>query len=90
MHLLSKQVEMGRHCKFINCEKKACFNFENETTGSYCLSHKHETMIDVVHKKCEYEGCKIQPKYNFEGEKKRRFCLAHKHNNMVSIGFKTC
>lgn len=63
----------NRCCKFIDCKTRASFNFEHETKGHYCSSHKDETMVDVVHKKCEYDGCKIQPKYNYEGERKHVF-----------------
>ena len=45
------------------------YNYEGESSGLYCTTHKKDGMINVLSKKCLENRCNKQPSYNYEGEK---------------------
>ena len=63
--------------------KQPNYNFEGESKGIYCVTHKENDMIDIVNPKCL--KCKKQSTYNFEGESKGIYCAEHKKNDMVDV-----
>ena len=52
----------SRLCIFEDCQKRASFNYKDESKGTYCAQHKLENMVDVLNPKCYYENC-ITTKY---------------------------
>jgi hypothetical protein len=77
-------------CIYPNCKTTPSYNVEGETNALYCVSHKLEGMIDVIHKTCIYFNCKVRPSYNVEGETKALYCASHKLEEMIDIKHKTC
>ena len=72
------------------CGIRAIFNFENESFGIRCSSHKEIGMIDIKNKTCEHIGCRKIPVFNIEGEITARFCTEHKEIGMIDVKSKTC
>ena len=77
-------------CISIDCKIRSNYNYENETIGLYCSSHKLENMVDIKTKRCIELDCKIQPSYNYEGEMHKLYCATHKKSDMVNINGKKC
>jgi hypothetical protein len=77
-------------CLIDGCNKRATYNFEDETKAIYCVTHKDDGMIDVCSKRCEYQGCLRQPAFNFPNESIPRFCTTHKEVGMKLIKNKLC
>ena len=57
--------------------------------GLYCVDHKTDVMVDVVHIKCKQKGCKTRPSYNIEGLSPL-YCAAHAKDDMVNVVSHTC
>jgi hypothetical protein len=82
---------MPRRCKFEGgCDKQPYFNTSGEKSGLYCLEHKDDDMVDVIHKRCKSEGCNKQPKFNKPGETKGLYCVEHKDDGMIDVVNKRC
>ena len=47
----------SKRCQFSGCNWRPSFNYQNETRGIYCMTHKIDEMIDVKHKRCKFPGC---------------------------------
>jgi hypothetical protein len=77
-------------CQHEGCKLQPVFNFEGETKGKFCSTHKEEGMVDVKHDKCQHEGCKSRPHFNFEEESRGKFCGTHKVDGMVDVKNKRC
>lgn len=78
---------MGKKCEYINCEKYASYNFQNEKP-KFCSEHKTNEMVNVKHKKCL--KCDKLPYYNLPNEKIGLYCDEHKLDGMVNIKSKIC
>ena len=81
---------MVRICFHPDCKTRPVYNYEGETKGLYCVSHKKDGMIDIKHKTCIHPDCKTRPHYNYEGETKGLYCVSHKKDGMIDIKNKTC
>ena len=82
-------------CKHVNdngerCRIRAYFNINGEKEGLYCVAHKREEMIDVIHKTCIEKDCKTQAVFNYKGNKAGIRCSKHKEEGMIDIKNKTC
>ncbi len=66
------------YCIEDGCETYPTFNYKGKNKGLYCVEHKKENMVDVIHRKCAEEGCDILPVFNYKGEKKGLYCVEHK------------
>jgi len=77
-------------CFHPNCRVQPVYNYEGETKGLYCSTHKKDGMVDVKSPRCIHEGCKIRPSCNIEGETKGLYCSIHKEDGMVDIKHKKC
>lgn len=55
----------------------------------YCVTHKLENMIDLIHKKCKYENCDNYTSYGYKNSKKE-YCTTHKLENMINLCKKYC
>jgi len=71
-------------------KKHPVFNFEGETKGRFCESHKQKDMINVRSTICEFEDCNTQANYNYENNTIVRFCSKHKLDGMVNVHKKRC
>jgi len=71
-----------------NCSKQAIFNFNTETKGRMCSTHKLAGMIDVKNIQCEM--CSKQAYFNFKCETNGRYCSTHKMPNMIDLKSKKC
>jgi hypothetical protein len=80
----------SKRCKADGCTKGPAFNFEGETTGLYCATHKLFNMVDIKHKRCKADGCTKGPAFNFEGETTGLYCATHKLPNMVNVKSPRC
>ena len=58
----------NKKCLHIDCKVHPSFNFKNEDKALYCVIHKKEEMVDVIHKKCIYQDCNTRPSFNFKNE----------------------
>ena len=47
-----KILKYRRYCIISDCEKNACFNYENEKNGIYCYKHKLKNMINIKKTRC--------------------------------------
>jgi len=56
--------------------KKANFGYEARKS-LYCATHKHNDMIDVIHKKCAATGCDTLPYFGYTGGS-ADYCSQHK------------
>jgi EsV-1-7 cysteine-rich motif len=76
-------------CKYVNCKKRASFNYENEKP-LYCKSHIFDKkMINVKDKKCII--CDItQPIFNYEYENKALYCKKCKKDDMIDVKNRKC
>ena len=77
-------------CEEPSCSKQSSFNIEGLTKGRFCLTHRHEGMVNVKNKQCEEFGCSKIPSFNIEGLTKGRFCLSHRHEGMIDVKHKQC
>jgi len=80
-----KKRQKRPECEHPLCQKRPSYNTNGETKARFCSKHKHDGMIDVLHKRCETKGCQKQPTFNMDGETKPRFCSEHKLNGMVNV-----
>jgi hypothetical protein len=80
----------SKKCTHPNCKKIPNFNYEGESIGLYCATHKVEGMVDVKSKTCNHPDCKKQPAFNYEGESIGLYCATHKIEGMVDVKSKTC
>ena len=80
----------SKKCIHEGCKTQPHFNYEGETKGLYCNTHKLDDMVNVVNKRCLHEGCKKQPHYNYEGETKGLYCNTHKLDDMIDVTNKRC
>ena len=57
---------VNKKCIHINCIKRPCFNYDNETKGKYCFEHKLEGMIDIenIKKICKTYLCRTRSSKN--------------------------
>ena len=83
-------TKKSRKCVFENCNKIPSYNYINEKKAIYCVNHKLEHMIDIIHKKCVFENCNKIPSYNYINEKKAIYCVNHKLEHMIDIIHKKC
>ncbi len=78
-------------CHHDGCSIKIpAFNFPKECKGIYCVSHKEEGMVDVIHKKCMFDGCTTRPSFNTHGQSEGIYCYKHKKPHMVNVKDKKC
>lgn len=77
-------------CESDGCEKWASHNFEGETMGKFCATHKLKKMINLKkdNRICEHTDCKKLAGYNFPGKNERRFCVTHKLDGMETTNKK--
>jgi hypothetical protein len=67
-------------CKYDGCKKIPCYNIYGKKKGLFCLTHKANNMIDVVHKRCKSSWCQTINTYNHnEG-----YCLPCFVNNPIN------
>jgi hypothetical protein len=74
-----------QRCKEEGCTKRPSFNIKGNISGIYCLEHKKDNMVDIVHKNCIEEGCTKRPNFNLSNEKTAIYCVKHKKENMINI-----
>jgi hypothetical protein len=56
----------SKKCIYNGCNIFPNYNFQGDSKGLYCLTHKKEEMVDVKHKKCKGNFCLgtiANPKY---------------------------
>ena len=73
-------------CNFEGCRKEALFNYQHESKGLYCSSHKLTNMVDLHH------ICKCgngSPLYNYINLLPR-YCRNCKLFDMIFISYNTC
>jgi hypothetical protein len=75
-------------CK--SCDKIATFNIESKKIPEYCLEHKTDKMIDVVHKKCKFNNCNKIPIFNYQDKNNGLYCYDHKLENMIDVKHIKC
>jgi hypothetical protein len=81
---------MPKKCQHEGCNIRPIYNYEGQSKGLYCVSHKLPDMVDIKSKRCHHEGCNKQPVYNYEGQSKALYCATHKLPDMVNIISKRC
>ncbi len=93
VHARCNDCSSNASCRKNICETcgiNAIFNFEGESWGRFCKTHKELGMVDVKNKSCIYPECKTKPTYNKEGETKALFCCTHKELGMIDVNSKNC
>lgn len=71
------------------CGVRALYNYDGETVGTRCLTHKEPDMMNVISRRCVI--CyKKQPVYNNKGEKIATHCGDCKTDDMVNVKQKKC
>jgi hypothetical protein len=81
-------AETYRHCRHPGCDKRAYFGYEARKS-LYCSDHKHDDMLDVIHKKCASPGCDTLPYFGYPGGS-NDYCSRHKLEGMVDVIHKKC
>lgn len=77
-----------KQCEHSDCDKRPTFGYTGGKV-QFCVTHKIDGMVDVIHKKCEHIDCDKQPYYDFE-DGKGRFCAKHKIDGMVDVKHTQC
>lgn len=67
--------------KCLICNKRASFGSPNNKP-IYCVQHKKDDMVDVVHRKCLH--CYKRPSFGFSNSKPQ-YCCHHKKDDMVDL-----
>jgi hypothetical protein len=80
----------ARTCIEFGCKVIPIYNLEGQSQALYCVTHKHEGMVDVTNTKCNEFGCKVQPNYNVEGQTKALYCVTHKKEGMIDVRNPKC
>lgn len=84
----SPRCRGGVKCQ--DCEKGACYNYDGEQRGAFCLEHCREKMVDVKHSRCKEIGCMTRAVFGLPGESIPSRCVTHKTGPMIDITSKKC
>ena len=76
-------------CTYNGCDKQPTYCYKGEK-ARFCSVHKHDGMIDILHKKCAHENCNTRPSYNAVGQTRGLYCTKHKLDGMIDVLNKKC
>lgn len=77
-------------CKEHGCKIRPNYNYNGETKGIYCTSHKKPGMCNVKSPTCKEQACNVIPNFNYEGQNKGIYCISHKHDGMINVCIRRC
>lgn len=84
-----------RKNKCEKCSTRASYGYGHDGKMRFCIKHKNNKCVDLVHAKCAYfdndsKQCDVRPTFNKIGEIIGKYCLKHKEEGMVNVVDKKC
>lgn len=87
--LISKRRKQ-RKCFYLDCNKRAIYNFKDLKKIKMCRKHALKGMVDHNHKICSYHNCDKRPVFNYPGKKYGIMCKEHSLKGMMDVQNKKC